>query len=35
MTFLGRVVHGTNPGAWLKEVKLRIGESVDLAAIAT
>ena len=32
--FLGRVIHGTNPRAWLKEVKLRIGESVDLAAIA-
>jgi len=32
--FLGRVIHGTNPGAWLKELKLRIGESVDLAAIA-
>ncbi len=32
--FLGRVIHGTNPRAWLKEVKLRIGENVDLAAIA-
>ena len=30
--FLGRVIHGTNPRAWLKEIKLRIGESVDLAA---
>jgi hypothetical protein len=27
--FLGRVIHGTNPRAWLKEVKLRIGETVE------
>jgi len=30
--FLGRVIHGTNPRAWLKEVKLRIGENTDLPA---
>ena len=30
--FLGRVIHGTNPRAWLKEVKLRIGEKIDRAA---
>jgi hypothetical protein len=26
------VIHGTNPRAWLKEVKLRIGEKIDRAA---
>jgi hypothetical protein len=30
--FLGRVIHGTNPRAWLKEVRQRIGENIDLAA---
>ncbi len=30
--FLGRVIHGTNPRAWLKEVRQRIGESIDFAA---
>ena len=30
--FLGRVVHGTNPRAWLKEVRQRIGETVDFGA---
>ena len=30
--FLGRVIHGTNPRAWLKEVRQRIGEKVDSAA---
>ena len=24
--FLGRVIHGTNPRAWLKEVRQRVGE---------
>lgn len=33
--FLGRVIHGTNPRAWLKEVRQRIGERIDFeAAIA-
>jgi hypothetical protein len=27
--FLGRVIHGTNPRAWLKEVRQRIGEKID------
>jgi len=27
--FLGRVIHGTNPRGWLKEVKQRIGERID------
>jgi hypothetical protein len=31
--FLGRVIHGTNPRAWLMEVKQRIGEKIDSAAI--
>jgi hypothetical protein len=30
--FLGRVVHGTNPRAWLKEVRQRVGEGIDFAA---
>jgi hypothetical protein len=29
--FLGRLIHGTNPKAWLKEVRQRIGEKVDSA----
>jgi len=31
--FLGRVIHGTNPRAWLKEVRQRIGEQIDFAAV--
>src|SRR5271157_1094121 len=30
--FLGRVIHGTNPRAWLTEVRQRIGETIDSAA---
>jgi hypothetical protein len=30
--FLGRIIHGTNPRAWLKEVRQRIGEEIDLTA---
>jgi hypothetical protein len=30
--FLGRVIHGSNPRAWLKEVRLRVGEGIDFAA---
>src|SRR5271157_2017377 len=30
--FLGRVIHGTNPRAWLKEVRQRVGEGLDFAA---
>jgi hypothetical protein len=30
--FLGRVIHGTNPKAWLKEVRQRIGERIDFAS---
>ena len=30
--FLGRVIHGTNPRAWLKEVRQRVGERIDFAA---
>ncbi len=29
--FLGRVIHGTNPRAWLKEVRQRVGEAIDFA----
>src|SRR5271157_2635234 len=30
--FLGRVIHGTNPRAWLKEVRQRVGEAIDFAS---
>ena len=30
--FLGRVIHGTNPTAWLKEMRQRLGEKVDFAS---
>jgi hypothetical protein len=30
--FLGRVIHGTNPRAWLQEVRQRVGEGIDFAA---
>jgi len=29
--FLGRLIHGSDPRAWLKELKLRLGESLDYA----
>jgi hypothetical protein len=32
--FLGRVVHGTDPRAWLKEMRKRLGEKVDFASVA-
>lgn len=32
LKFLGRVIHGTNPRAWLKEVRQRVGEKMDHAA---
>jgi hypothetical protein len=31
--FLGRVIHGTNPRAWLKEVRQRLGEGIDFASV--
>jgi hypothetical protein len=30
--FLGRVIHGSNPKAWLKEVRQRVGEKVDFTS---
>jgi hypothetical protein len=30
--FLGRVVHGTNPRAWLKEMRQRLGEKANFAS---
>ena len=27
--FLGRVIHGTNPRVWLKEIRQRLGEAID------
>lgn len=32
LKFLGRVIHGTNPRAWIKEVRRRVGEKMDHAA---
>jgi hypothetical protein len=32
LSFLGRIVHGTKPGAWLRDLKLRI--DVDREGIA-
>jgi hypothetical protein len=29
--FLGRVTHGANARTWLRDLKLRVGESVDYA----
>jgi hypothetical protein len=30
--FLGRVIHGIDPRAWLKEMRQRLGEKVDFAS---
>jgi hypothetical protein len=30
--FLGRVIHGTNPRAWLNEMRQRLGEKTDFAS---
>lgn len=32
--FLGRIVHGLKPQAWLKELKVRLGEAVDYAEVS-
>jgi len=32
--FLGRIIHGLKPQAWLKELKVRLGEVVDYAEAA-
>ncbi len=29
--FLGRIIHGVKPQAWLKELRVRLGETVDYA----
>jgi hypothetical protein len=29
--FLSRIIHGLKPQAWLKELKVRLGEVVDYA----
>jgi hypothetical protein len=31
--YLGRVVHGANPRAWLKKIKAHIGETPDFAQL--
>jgi hypothetical protein len=33
--FLGRVIHGASPRAWLAELKAKIGEHADYAAAAS
>jgi hypothetical protein len=30
--FLKRVIHGTNPRAWLKELRQHLGEKIDFAS---
>jgi len=30
--FMARVIHGSNPKAWLKEIRQRVGEKVDFAS---
>jgi hypothetical protein len=32
LKFLGRVIHGSNPRAWLNEMRQRLGEQIDPAA---
>jgi hypothetical protein len=32
LEFLGRVIHGTNPRTWLKEMRQRLGEKIDFAS---
>lgn len=32
--FLGRIIHGLKPQAWLKELKVRLGEAVDYAEVS-
>ena len=33
--FLGRIIHGSNPRSWAKELRARIGETPDFAAAIT
>ena len=30
--YLGRVIHGSNPRAWLKEIRRRMGEGIDFTS---
>jgi len=32
--FLGRIIHGSNPRSWAKELRARIGETPDFATAA-
>lgn len=32
--FLGRIVHGTHPGSWLKDLRRRLGETLDYVGAA-
>ena len=31
--YLGRVIHGSNPRAWLKEIRRRMGEGIDFTSV--
>ena len=33
LAFLGRVVHGTNPRSWLKEIRQSLGEKIEFALL--
>src|SRR5215469_6653376 len=35
LRFLSRVIHGNNSRKWVKELRVRIGETTDFAAAAT
>ena len=35
LDFLGRVIHGANPRAWVKEIRQRLGEGTDVAGAMT
>ena len=35
LEFLGRVIHGTNPRAWLREIRQRLGEKTEFTSAVT
>jgi len=35
LEFLGRVIHGTNPRAWLEEIRQRLGEKIEFTSAVT
>jgi hypothetical protein len=34
LSFVGRVMHGSNPRTWLRELRSRVGETVDYALLS-